>query len=331
MAYIHAFIEDYDQALATIDRHLALVKFPLMEWECRVSNGFYFYWLGSLRKAEAEFQEADRIEKEKIGGPHPDTLGATSRLFGIMACERGDYKLGRKYLDESLGLWTQYFTASQKETKAGVDFPIALLDIRQGFLDSARMRIEDMKRFVQEGSVVPPDVKVKSENLAGRLSYEHLRLIVLDKAPLLPSAIAYSKNLIDRLNVELLLKEGSFKDAIGLCQKLSLPRTPGLHLPYQLGRYNLDIPRDLLAQAYAKAGELGMAITEYERILTSNLKDPDRRLTDPLCYYRLAKLYEQKGQKAKARARYERFLELWKDADPGTPEVDDAKSRLAAL
>lgn len=45
----------------------------------------------------------------------------------------------------------------------------------------------------------------------------------------------------------------------------------------------------------------------------------------------LARLEDKLGDRASAAAGYRRFLELWKGADTGRPEVAEAKARLAAL
>ena len=40
---------------------------------------------------------------------------------------------------------------------------------------------------------------------------------------------------------------------------------------------------------------------------------------------------EQRRRDGKALEHYEKFLNLWKDADPGIAEVEDARKRLAGL
>jgi len=87
----------------------------------------------------------------------------------------------------------------------------------------------------------------------------------------------------------------------------------------------------VLARAYQKKGELDKAIAEYERLIIFDPASKGRCLIHPKYHYRLAKLYEQKGWKGKTIEHYEKFLSLWKDADPGIAEVEDAKERLAAL
>jgi tetratricopeptide (TPR) repeat protein len=103
-----------------------------------------------------------------------------------------------------------------------------------------------------------------------------------------------------------------------------------------------------LARVYAQKGEVDRAILEYERLLipdvpaevpTSEYERPERPygaadvlyLIHPLYHYRLGLLYEKAGEVAKARAQYKKFLDLWKHADPGRPEIEDARERLTAL
>jgi len=69
-------------------------------------------------------------------------------------------------------------------------------------------------------------------------------------------------------------------------------------------------------------GKLDDAIAEYERILKLN---PNY----PLVHYHLAQAYERRGQPDRARAEYEQFLQVWKDADGDVPEIVGAKKALS--
>jgi serine/threonine protein kinase/predicted Zn-dependent protease len=88
---------------------------------------------------------------------------------------------------------------------------------------------------------------------------------------------------------------------------------------------------DSLALAYYRSGDVDKAREEYERI--TSLTAGRLHLGDIYAksFYKLGKIYEQQGNKSKAIEHYEKFLDLWKDADPGIAEVEDAKKRLAAM
>jgi serine/threonine protein kinase/Tfp pilus assembly protein PilF len=86
-----------------------------------------------------------------------------------------------------------------------------------------------------------------------------------------------------------------------------------------------------LAQAYYRAENLEKAREEYEKIIS--LTYPRWRDGDiyTKSFYMLGNIYERMDRKADAVKQYEKFLSLWKDADPSIPEVAEAKKRLEAL
>ena len=88
---------------------------------------------------------------------------------------------------------------------------------------------------------------------------------------------------------------------------------------------------DALARALYETGDLDKARKEYERITLLTIGRLDYGDIYAKAYYMLGKIAEQQGDKARARENYGKFLDFWKDADPGLPEVEDAKKRLSGL
>jgi len=80
-----------------------------------------------------------------------------------------------------------------------------------------------------------------------------------------------------------------------------------------------------------KAGRPEAALELYLRLLALNggrLQHPD---LFALSHYAVGRIRQSEGDFQGAGESLTMFLSLWKDADPGLPEVEDAKRRLAAV
>ncbi len=122
------------------------------------------------------------------------------------------------------------------------------------------------------------------------------------------------------------LKKKNYSEAIENFEKaLSL-------MPYQRRSVtNHALFIDPLAIAYFMSGDLDKAQLEYEKITALTVGRLNYGDIYAKSIYMLGKIYEQKGWNGKAIERYEKFLDLWKDADPGIAEVEDARKRLTGL
>jgi tetratricopeptide (TPR) repeat protein len=88
---------------------------------------------------------------------------------------------------------------------------------------------------------------------------------------------------------------------------------------------------DTLASAYKENGDVDKAIDTYKGIQQLTAGRYAWGDIYAKSFYNLGMLYESLGKIRAARKNYEKFLELWKDADYPFQAIDDAKARLAAL
>jgi tetratricopeptide (TPR) repeat protein len=89
-----------------------------------------------------------------------------------------------------------------------------------------------------------------------------------------------------------------------------------------------------IGTALDRAGATDSALAVYQEYLESTFNF--RLFTDPYNLARVLRrtgeLYEASGDRARAAATYQRFVDLWRNADPVLqPEVAEVKRRLAGL
>ena len=294
IAYIYALKEDFDTAHKWLDRFIANMPAPGVKAEGHLWKGFIYFFQGSQQLAFDEFAKASHYAHSVENKWRAATI---EWIKGWVYFDFGELEFAQNFLKSAIDFMIANRPEFSAQFRANYMSLLGLIDLKRGEVESARSRLTEIDQILKD---VPQDQKKEDQFF------------------------------YDVFLAEVLIAEGSIDEAIRVNSNISPLEIPGFYTD-DLGGYNRPVPRDTLARAYYKKGDLDKTIEVYERIVTFDPSSMERRWIHPRYHYRLGKLYEEKGLLDKAVAEYEKFLNLWKFAEPGEPEAEDAKKRLAAL
>jgi serine/threonine protein kinase/tetratricopeptide (TPR) repeat protein len=304
-----------DLALAEVDK--ALYLDPTDFGNFMIKGDIYLY-KGELGKAEEEYRNL-------LASSEPAAQGIGMFRMIYLLQLNGKFEHAKEIGKQAVEL-TQKL--GQKFWEAMCHILVARLYLRTGNYDAALKECEEAWNSALE---------------AGSLDYQrqalHLKGFVLVEKGAMEEAQQAANDLKDMINSGMHKKAIRYYDHLmGMMELKKENYTRAIDhfndaislLSYGPLTKRADF-LDSLAFATYKSGNLEKAIEEYSKItqlIGGRIEHEDKYA---MSFYMLGKIYEQQGDTAKAIEHYEKFLDLWRDADPGLPEVDDARTRLAAL
>ena len=144
-----------------------------------------------------------------------------------------------------------------------------------------------------------------------------------------PEDTSVKFNYLPSVRAFVALNHGDPAKAIELLQ-VAVPYELGQPRSTQTGFFGALYPIYARGQAYLAARQGAEAAREFQKILDH----PGIMVGDPigvLAHLQLGRAYAMQGDAAKAKAAYQDFLTLWKDADPDIPILKEAKAEYAKL
>ena len=144
-----------------------------------------------------------------------------------------------------------------------------------------------------------------------------------------PEDTSVKFNYLPSVRAFLALNHGDPAKAIELLQ-VAVPYELGQPRSTQTGFFGALYPIYARGQAYLAARQGAEAAREFQKILDH----PGIMVGDPigvLAHLQLGRAYAMQGDTTKAKAAYQDFLTLWKDADPDIPVLKQAKAEYAKL
>ncbi len=266
IAFIFAVKGDYVETMRWIDQHIQTTSLQSLKLQGLLFRSIYRHLLGRYEQSLADIN---------LGKESTKSTGSLD-MYALFNSVNTWFLYERR----EIGLGRENGRASFDSIKEAQPHLIALhtlvYNLTEGFFD------------VEEGKMGSAETRLDTA--------ESLFPSALRQAPFWAPQV---KRTLSLLQAEILLAQDLSEAAVKAMEKAEPLETPTLYSA-DMFLHNLPFIQDVLARAYAKKGDLDEAIAEYERLITFDPEGKWRRLVHPKYFYRMAKLYEQKGDRTKA-------------------------------
>jgi serine/threonine protein kinase/tetratricopeptide (TPR) repeat protein len=340
LGYMYGQIGQYDKALPEAQRAFSLdpsaigyaamvgaylnlnqlsqAKATVAEAQARHQDSFLNH-LNLYQVAFIEHDEAGMQREAAWGIGKPGVEDVLLYLEDLKSGYSGQLKKARELSRRAA---SSALRADEKETAAGYLIDAALRESLFGNATEAK-----------QGTAAALAVSANRDiQAAAALAYafagdtQHAAMIAADLAKHFPLDTIVQFNYLPEIRGQIELAKGDASEAIALLEAASA---------YELGTpaqtiYLQVYPAYIRGQAYLMGHNGPEAAAEFQKIIDN----PGVVTNEPigaLAHLQLARAHVLAGDTAKAKAAYQDFFALWKDADPDIPILKQAKAEYAKL
>jgi eukaryotic-like serine/threonine-protein kinase len=153
--------------------------------------------------------------------------------------------------------------------------------------------------------------------------------LVDDLGKRFPEDTLVQLNYLPTLRAKLAVSRGNPSEAIEIL-KAAMPYELGTSTAAAYGWWNALYPIYVRGEAFLAAHQGSKAAAEFQKILDHRGVVANQPI-GAIAHLQIGRAYVTQGDTAKAKAAYQDFLTLWKDADPDIPILKQAKAEYARL